>query len=70
MEPGKLYRVNDYAVSNEARWAPQNHMLVQEHGWLWVWDGSRTQAGDHMLRSVATGDLHLWLRDELEAADD
>lgn len=36
LEKGKLYRINNYAVSDRASWSPQNRKLVARHGYLWL----------------------------------
>lgn len=68
-EKGKLYRINNYAVSDRAIWSPQNRELVAHHGYLWLWDGERDKNGDPVMTSVATGSAHMWLDYEVEAAD-
>ena len=69
MEKGKLYRVNDYAVSSAWEWSVQNRDLVAHYGYLWLWDGDFDDDANYMLRSLATGDLQLWYPSELEAVD-
>lgn len=72
MEPGKLYRVNDYAVSDAADYAYRNRQHVRDDGWLWVWsedDSGSDNPEAHSMRSVATGRYAWFLTSELEAAD-
>jgi hypothetical protein len=75
LEIGKLYRVSDYAVSDEAQHQGENEHVVENHGWLWIYEGNPypTQYSDSnerfWLRSVATGE-ELWFEEEeLEVAD-
>jgi hypothetical protein len=72
MEPGKLYRVNDYAVSPQAEYVHRNREHVRDNGWLWVWTGDDRGTSNpeaHSMRSVATGSKAWFLTRELEAAD-
>lgn len=75
LEIGKLYRVSDYAVSDEAQHQGENKHVVEKHGWLWIYEGTPypTQYPDSnerfWLLSVATGE-QLWFEEkELEEAD-
>jgi len=78
MEKGKLYRVNDYALSNKAECAMSNRRVVKDHGYIWIYEGrnlSKDDEGDDedaepYLRSVATGYIQWFYLDELEAADE
>lgn len=59
MEIGKLYRVNDYALSDRAECAISNRNIVKEHGYIWIYDGLSPFEDDEedaeaYLRSVAT----------------
>jgi hypothetical protein len=72
MERGKLYRVNNYAVSDAADYARRNREHVRDNGWLWVWTGTTEDQATpeaHSMRSVATGSKAWFLTCELEAAD-
>ena len=68
LEKGKLYRVNDYAMSEKCRFCETNHLITQDHGWLWMWDGEK-YGRFYELRSLATGTTTEFLEEELEAAD-
>jgi hypothetical protein len=69
LEKGKLYRVNDYALSDEVMWYQHNRELVAHHGYLWLWEGERNKHDEPQLRAVSTGYVELWFPDELEGAD-
>jgi hypothetical protein len=68
MEKGKIYRVKEDAMSSSWEWSEQNKVLVECHGYLWLWKGDRDD-DNYLLCSLATGELHLWYHAELEAAD-
>ena len=75
MKKGKLYRVNNYALSDEALYSDTNRELVRDCGYLWVWQGKKKPSLldkstiFYRLVSVATGDETEFLPEELEAAD-
>jgi hypothetical protein len=70
LEVGKIYRVNDYAVSDDARFAEENRAVTKQHGWIWVceqpWD---KETSVYECRSLATGYIERFTKEELEAAD-
>lgn len=53
-----------YRVVNESKWShnfyDHNKQQVDEHGWLWLYEQ------ELVFRSVATGELKVWMRDEME----
>jgi hypothetical protein len=70
LEKGKLYRIRNYAARQHA-----NEVIVENHGWLWIYDNDGVYLGPsgaplrYWLHSVATGAV-LWFEErELEAAD-
>ena len=75
LEKGKLYRVSDYAMSDEAQYQGENERVVRNHGWLWMYEGNpypvqHPEAEKRFwLLSVATGEQLWFTEEELEAAD-
>jgi hypothetical protein len=81
MKKGKLYRVNDFALSDRAEYAVSNRNIVKDHGYIWIYEGPNLSEDDEEnaeddeenaephLRSVATGEVQWFYLDELEAAD-
>ena len=71
MEEGKLYKVNDYALSSRAEFASQNQRGVDKYGYLWVATGRTAPDNDevHIMRSLATGETMLFFAFELEGAE-
>lgn len=73
---GKLYKVNDYALSDEAEFGLENQFTVRDHGYLWMWEGKTNPAteGDagsigYYCRSLATGETRTFFPEELETSE-
>jgi len=74
METGKIYRVNDFALSEHAQHRKLNRSIVKDHGYLWIRESNSKEAGheptgDYFFRSLATGEVKTFYPFELEAAD-
>ena len=73
MEPGKLYRITEAALTCE-RFGPSNRRLAARSGYLFTADKEMARAirkgfGAVVVTSVATGGQEVLLVKELEAAD-
>lgn len=79
---GKLYKVTDFALSDNAEFGPQNQAAVRDHGYLWIWDGKTSEANPvrrrdtddtddraYHCRSLATGETRAFFPEELETSE-
>ena len=69
LEQGKLYKVKDFALSDDAEFGAANRATVRDHGYLWIWDGIVTGGDTYWLRSLATGETTPFSPEELETSE-
>lgn len=71
MEIGKVYRVREEALTNDARYKTENRDYVNQHGYLWVCvqlpDTHRPWA---RCRSVSTGHVTTWFPREVDLLEE
>ena len=72
LEQGKLYKVNDFALSDSSIHCSANGRIVTDDGYLWVWEGERdgeAPSDGYLCRSLATGETQTFYPEELETSE-
>lgn len=71
METGKVYRVREEALTDDARYNGENRAYVEQHGWVWICavtpDTHRSWA---RCRSVLTGHVTSWFPREVDLLEE